>query len=191
MNIKTYYQYHPLTATIILINVMMGFVVLFSGGFTTLNLISWGALFPPLIQLQGEWYRLLTSMLLHGSLVHLLLNMYALYFIGGFMERLLGTYKYLMFYVIAGLTASLLVYFLGNPMTVTIGASGAIFGLMGGLLALTFLKPLLLPPATTNNIRFIALINIIFTFTIPNISIYGHLGGLLSGILLTFILFKK
>lgn len=185
--LNAYYERHKVTSTLILINVMMGIVVLSSGGFTINNLMSWGALNPFYVREVGEWYRIVTSMMLHGSLFHLLMNMYVLYYIGGFMERILGPTKYLFMYVISGVAASLLVVAIGDIQSVTVGASGSIFGIMGGLFLMTFIKPSWLNPQTIKSIRFLTSLNLLFTLLIPSISLEGHLGGLVSGLILFYL----
>ena len=72
---------------------MMALVVILSGGFNLLNLISWGALSPYFVFENSEWYRLITSMVLHGSIFHLIMNMYVLFYLGAFMEKILGKIK--------------------------------------------------------------------------------------------------
>jgi len=189
--INAYYERHKVTATLILINVMMGLVVLSSGGFTITNLISWGALNPYYVRVEGDWYRIVTSMLLHGSIFHLLMNMYVLYYIGGFMERILGPLKYTLMYLIAGVSASLLVVFIGNVNAVTVGASGSIFGIMGGLFLMTYVKSSWLDPQTIRSIRFITGLNLVLTILIPSISVEGHFGGLIAGLILFYVLVDK
>mgnify|MGYP001548465124 CR=1 FL=1 len=189
--INAYYEKHKVTATLILINVMMGLVVISSGGFTISNLISWGALNPYYVRVEGDWYRIVTSMLLHGSIFHLLMNMYVLYYIGGFMERILGPLKYTLMYVIAGISASLLVVLIGNVNAVTVGASGSIFGIMGGLFLMTYVKSSWLNPQTIRQIRFITGLNLILTILIPSISVEGHFGGLIAGLILFYVLVDK
>ncbi len=96
--ITNYYEKHPMTSLIILINVMMSLVVLFTGGFDNLvNLVEWGAIYPPFIRINNEWYRLLTSMFLHGSLLHVFFNMYVLFYLGALLERILSKWLFLAF----------------------------------------------------------------------------------------------
>lgn len=185
---KEYYKNHPVTSIIIIINLVMGFLVMFSGGFSIPNLISWGAIVPPLITEQGEYYRIVAAMALHGSILHLLMNSYVLFYIGGHLEKLLGPKKYLLVYLVSGIISSLFVVYFGEPNVVTIGASGAIFGVMGGLFMLTIKKASWFHPQTIRSIRNLMVINLIFTFVIPNISVLGHLGGLIAGVLLFFVI---
>lgn len=189
MNIlRHYYDQFKITTIIILANLMMGLVVLSSGGFDLENLYGWGALWPPAVLYNGEWYRIITSMLLHGNIFHLAMNMYVLFYIGGFMERILGTYKYLLLFIVSGVAAGLSVIYFGDANVITVGASGSIFGIMGALFIMTFLEQDKLPQVIVKQIRTLTLINIGFTFLIPGISVFGHLGGLIAGIGLYFIL---
>jgi rhomboid protease GluP len=186
-----YYEKNPMTSLIILINAMMAIVILATGGFNDLiNLVEWGALYPPFITFDNEWYRLLTAMFLHGSLLHVFFNMYVLFYLGALLERILGKWIFLMFYLGTGLLASFAVYALGNPNVVTVGASGAIFGIIGALFIMTYLKPYYFNPYFVRSIRSLTFINVALTFIIPQVSFYGHIGGLLSGFLLYFILVK-
>ncbi len=185
---KAYFTFHPVTTVILIINTIMALLVLFSGGFTLQNLISWGGLVPPLVTELGQYYRMLTAMALHGSILHVLMNGYVLYYIGGHLERLIGPKRYAIVYLASGILSSLFVVFFGQPNVVTVGASGAIFGVMGFLLILTFRKPTWFPPSIAKSIKNLTLINLVITFLIPNISILGHLGGIVGGALLAFIL---
>jgi rhomboid protease GluP len=185
--ILDYYEAYKITSIIIVLNVMMGIVVAASGGFTIANLYSWGALWPPAVTYQNEWYRLVTSMLLHGNVFHLLMNMYVLVYIGGFMERFIGSLRYIALYVIAGITASLAVVYLGNSNVITVGASGSIFGIMGALFLMTFIQKDALPGPIIYQIRLLTLINLGITAFIPGISIFGHLGGLITGMIIFYI----
>lgn len=129
---------------------------------------------------QGAWWQLLTSGFLHIGPLHLAFNMIALWVIGRDLERVLGSVRFLVVYLFSLLGGSLVVYLFANPVSNTAGASGAVFGLMGGL-AVVLMRLRLSPrPALT-----IILLNVIISFVVPNISILGHLGGLASGAALT------
>lgn len=189
------FKKHPVTFVILSINVVMAFVVIVLSGsifrFNQTVLINLGAIVPSYIS-QGEYYRLFTAMFLHGSVIHILMNGYFLYIIGGFVEDLLGKYKYIIIYFISGLGSSLLVWLMWvigiSDNVVTIGASGALFGLMGSLLMLTYKRPLLFTPYGIRSIRSLVVMNIIFTFLFPNISVFGHLGGFLTGVAIIYLM---
>jgi membrane associated rhomboid family serine protease len=124
----------------------------------------------------GEYYRLLTSMFLHYGILHLLLNMWALWVLGRNLEAALGPVRYAALYLLSGLGGSVAVYYFGSQHGLTAGASGAIFGLFGG-----FFVVLRRLGRDTSAIIPILVINLVFTFTVPGISMAGHLGGLAAG----------
>lgn len=124
----------------------------------------------------GEYYRLLTSMFLHYGIFHLLLNMYALWIVGGALEPLLGRARFLALYLISGLGGGVATYLFAGVSTISAGASGAVFGLFAAFYIL--MRRL---GRDTSMITMILVINLVLTFLVPNISIWGHLGGLVTG----------
>ena len=136
-----------------------------------------GGLFGPAISDGGEWYRIVTSGFLHANLLHLAFNMYVLYVLGTLLEPAIGTVRMAAIYAV-GLLGGAFGALLLTPDALTVGASGAIFGLM----AATFLI------ARDRGVQQIAsliglwvVINLVFTFAVSGISVGGHLGGLLAG----------
>lgn len=140
--------------------------------------VYFGSALVPMVVADGEWWRLITSGFLHLSISHIALNMLALYFVGPGLERVLGTWRYLSLYLLSLLGGSAAVMLFAAHNSVTGGASGAIFGLMGALLVT--LKRLKLDMRQAGTV--IAL-NLIATFAIPGISWQAHLGGLVVGAL--------
>ena len=134
-----------------------------------------GALYGPLVA-AGDWWRLITSAFLHANLIHILFNMLALWWLGGAVETVLGRGRFLALYVVSGLAGSagaLLV----TPNDVTVGASGAIFGILGAALVFERQRNYVLGGSALS----IIVLNLVLTFAVPNISIGGHLGGLAGG----------
>ncbi|MFN8222533.1 MAG: rhomboid family intramembrane serine protease [Gaiellales bacterium] len=129
----------------------------------------------------GEWWRLVTAMFLHGSIIHLFMNMLGLYLIGTVVEQALGTWRYLLVYFAAGLAGSALALWMSEPNQITVGASGAIYGVLGALLILEYMTT----GSLAGQALTILVLNFMFTLTVPNISIGGHLGGAIGGILAT------
>lgn len=145
---------------------------------------SGGILFPGVAD--GAPWQLVTSMFTHVQVFHIGLNMVALWFIGVPLERLLGRTRFLLLYLLGGLAGSVAVYWLASPNGQTLGASGAIFGLMGGLLVIVLRRG-----GDYRNVLMWLGINIVFTFAGgAGISWQGHLGGLAGGILVTLILLR-
>jgi membrane associated rhomboid family serine protease len=131
----------------------------------------------------GEWYRLVTAMFVHYGLLHLLLNMYALWILGRDLERVLGPLRFTALYLLAGLGGNVAAYLFAAPNAATAGASTAVFGLMAAIFVI--LKRLQLSVAP---ILPVIVINVIFTLTVANISVPGHLGGLAVGGIVAAIL---
>jgi len=126
---------------------------------------------------EGEPYRLLTAAFLHGGLLHLGLNMFALYFLGTLLEPAIGSSRFLAIFLISALGGSFGALLL-DPDQLTVGASGGIFGLMAAAFLVARGRGL---DALASQIGFFVIANLVFTFSIPNISIGGHLGGLVAG----------
>lgn len=126
-----------------------------------------------------QWYRLITTMFLHGSIIHIAFNMYILFAIGSVVEQYLGTMRYLGLYFLSGLAGSagaLLV----APYTPTLGASGAIFGVLGAMMILEWQVTGQLAGQAAGLIA----INLVLSFVIPGISWGAHVGGLIGGMLI-------
>jgi len=186
--IKIFFKKQPVTFILLALNTIMFFVVLFNGGFSPESLVDNGGLVPRYVTENKEYYRLLVAMFLHGGLFHFLMNSYFLYYLGSFTEKLLGSTKYAILYMISGLGSSVAVWLFSNPDVVTIGASGALYGIMGGLLILTFLKPNWFSPYGIRSIRSISIINIVLTFALGGVlSFWGHIGGFIVGIIMTYL----
>lgn len=186
-----YIKKHPVTFGLIVANTLMFFVFLFAGGFTTVNLIHFGGLVPNLVT-QGDYWRIITAMFIHASFIHFFFNTFFLYYIGGFMEKLFGSLKYGMLYFISGIGSSIFVWLFADPGSVTVGASGALYGIMAGLFLLTFIKPTWFHPQSIRSIRLMVAINAFFTFASVlndgNISAWGHLGGFIVGAIVTYFI---
>ena len=139
----------------------------------------------------GEWWRLLTPTVLHGSLMHLLFNSYALYVLGTDVEYAFGVRRFLAIYVLAGLGGSMASYVF-NPQSLSVGASGAIFGLLGALAARIFAARSVLSREAVKmqfgQIGSLLALNLFFGFTVPNIDNAAHIGGLIVGALVGLLL---
>lgn len=151
----------------------------FNQNHTTAVFRDW-LLLPQTVAQDGSFYRLLTATFLHYGLLHLVLNMLALYLVGPYLERLLGPWRYVAIYLLAALGGSVAVYAFGARFTAVVGASGAIFGLFAA--ALLLVRELGFDPRT---LIATIVINFVLTFSIPDISKLGHLGGFVVGGLAT------
>jgi membrane associated rhomboid family serine protease len=134
----------------------------------------------------GEYWRLVTSGFLHFGLIHLLFNMFVLYILGGMLEPALGRLRFGIVYFVSMLAGSFGALLLSAPNTLTAGASGAVFGMMGA--AVIVMRNRGINPMESGLGLWIGL-NLLITFTIPGISIGGHIGGLLGGGLAALVMF--
>jgi membrane associated rhomboid family serine protease len=137
-----------------------------------------------------QWYRLLTAMFLHASLAHIGLNMLSLYFVGVVTERIFGRGRFALIYFASGIIAGLTQYFLTSPVEPSLGASGAIFGIFGAFGAFIILRREQIrgAGAIIGQWVFFLAINLVFSFSSPQIALYDHLGGIVSGFLLGVLL---
>ena len=134
-----------------------------------------GALFGPFLA-DGEYWRLLTAGFLHFSLIHVAVNMFSLYILGRDVEITLGTARFVGIYLASLLGGSAMVMLFENPNAINAGASGAIFGLMGATLVVV-----LRAKVPAGFVLGVIGLNIVLSLTIPNISLWAHLGGLVFG----------
>ncbi len=160
----------------------------FQGGSTSnLVLVLLGANFRPLVE-QGQVWRFFTSMFLHIGFQHILFNAYALFIFGAETERIFGRTRFLVIYVLSGLFGSL-ASFAFSGATISAGASGAIFGIVGMQVAYFYRYRDMLGTFGRSrliNVGIIVAINIFFGMSMPGIDNWAHLGGLISGTLIAF-----
>jgi len=178
----------PATMVLIALNIAVYLITVYQGGGINLpggQLFSDWAL-QGLAVSNGDWWRLATTMFLHGSILHIGFNMLALYWIGTIVEQAIGTPRFLLVYIVSGLAGSAGALWFSSAFAVTVGASGAIFGLIGALLILEYLAT----GSLMGQAMVLILVNLAFTFAVPGISIGGHLGGLAGGIVATYAMMR-
>ena len=134
----------------------------------------------------GEWYRLVTGGFMHAGIIHIGMNMLVLWLVGSQLERVLGHARYLALYFACLLAGSFAVM-LASPGDLTVGASGAIFGLFGAMFA--FQRDRGINPMQSG-LGGLIILNLVITFAIPGIAIAGHIGGLLGGFVTGWLLFQ-
>jgi membrane associated rhomboid family serine protease len=159
---------------------------LFGGGGP---LVEAGAVAGPLVA-QGEWYRILTSAFLHLGLLHLAFNMYALYLFGPIVEQMYGHLEYLVIYLLCAAGGSVLTI-LAAPNQAAAGASGAIFGLFGLAFVVGRRHKVMLGPqarALLSQVGLLLVVNLVITFSVSGISWTGHVGGMIVGAVIGFLL---
>jgi rhomboid protease GluP len=131
----------------------------------------------------GQWYRLLTVALTHAGWMHLIFNMLALYSIGTPVEIFVGKFRFAIIFTGSLLAASFTSTYLGPHNTYAVGASGAVFGLFGALFVIGKKSG-----ANYQNIAGIIIVNLLITFTVPGIDWRAHVGGLVGGVVITYVL---
>jgi membrane associated rhomboid family serine protease len=189
---------NAVTLGLIGVNVAVAVIELASGSsssFTNNSIFEKGSLFASgfvdanqhlLGVAHGQWWRLFTAMFLHASFFHLAVNMYSLYFVGSIMEQVIGRWRFLLLYLASGLAGSAGALVL-SPTTPTVGASGAIFGVLGGLFILERRRHI----ATGGQVAGLIVLNLVITFAFSSsISVGGHVGGLIGGMILMLALLQ-
>jgi membrane associated rhomboid family serine protease len=134
----------------------------------------------------GEWYRLISGGFMHAGIIHIGMNMLVLWLVGAQLERVLGHARYLSLYV-ASLMAGSFAVMLASPGDLTVGASGAIFGLFGAMFA--FQRDRGINPMQSG-LGGLIILNLVITFAIPGIAIAGHIGGLVGGFATGWLMFQ-
>lgn len=175
-----------ITYILIFINIVM-FVLMYmlgNGSENTNTLIDFGANYI-LLTKAGEYYRLITSGFLHIGVIHLLLNMYSLYIVGSQVEYFYGKIKYIIIYLFSLIMGSLFTVALSSVNTVSAGASGAIFGLLGSILYFGIKYRGYIGNSLVNQIVPVVVLNLIIGFTTPGIGNAAHIGGLIGGYLIS------
>ncbi|SCB95655.1 rhomboid family intramembrane serine protease [Weissella bombi] len=192
-NFKTAWRQAPVTVSLVIIMVIVYAIeVIISRQIDVLTpvLYKMGALFTPAVILFGQWWRLLAAGFLHVTLMHLVLNMITLYYLGRLLEQYFGSIKFSVSYLLALLTGSLTSLAFGAVNTISAGASGAIFGLFGMIFILGILDKGGYWLEQAKTLMIFLILSLIPVFFGSNIAITAHIGGLVSGFLLTPILLK-
>jgi len=183
-----------MTAAIVLTAVNALVFILLSFGGRTDNLyymIEKGASYAPFIFEDGEYYRLFTSMFMHFDFEHLMSNMFSLLVIGRYLEPLVGKLRFLLIYILSGLGGNIIscwIEFAREDYAVSVGASGAVFGLMGALLCLVILNRGRIGTITKQGMYFMVAASLYSGFSSPSVDNVAHIGGLICGIWITAIL---
>jgi rhomboid protease GluP len=184
----------PLTTSLIAINIAVFLLMVFTGVSavdpTPRDIVRWGANYAP-FTLQGQAWRLITSVFLHIGLIHILANMWALWNLGALAEMIFGPKFYLPIYLLTGIAGNIasLAIHRGAPGA---GASGAIFGLAGAMISVLKLAPINAPRnamrGTLRSLLWFAVFNLLFGQAVPGIDNAAHIGGFLCGLILGALL---
>lgn len=160
----------------------------------TMFMLKHGAMFAPFVMEGGEYYRLVTSIFIHFGIGHIANNMLVLFVLGDNMERALGSVKYLIFYLLCGVGANIVSMYWGmsDPVqAVGAGASGAIFGVIGGLLYAVMINKGRLDDLSTRQLVAVIVFSLYFGFTSTGVDNVAHVSGLVIGIILAAVMYRK
>lgn len=185
-----------ITYSLIAINIFVFIIMELSGGTTNIsNLIKFGAIDSYSFLKQGEYYRIISSMFIHIGAMHLLYNIFGLYVFGTRIEKYIKRWEFIILYVVSGIVGSMLgvgVDLLSERMTVSAGASGAIYGLIGAILVYSKVFKKNIGGLTSYTIIILFIIGIGFGTLKPEISNLAHLGGFIGGaIVATLFCYRK
>ena len=174
---KQYVSYYPIVTTLLAINIIVYFITIIPGFGD--KVLFWGMSVNGYIT-DGEWWRIVTAMFLHGSFTHILFNSFSLFVFAPDLERLLGKGRFIITYLAAGIAGNILTLIVHHAGYASVGASGAIFGVFGAFAALVYftrknfpqLKQVVLP---------LIVISVVMTFLSSGVNVTAHLGGLVTG----------
>lgn len=178
-------RFTPITYTLILIYIVIWLcMILYLNRFSDVKLLEVGGLVHFNV-VHGEWYRLISSMFLHFNFEHILMNMLSLFIFGKIVESIIGSWRMLIIYIISGLYGNF-VSLSFNTTTISVGASGAIFGLIGSIFVIMYLSKNF-NKKMIGQLLIALVVLIVFSLFMSNINIMAHLGGFISGVLITLI----
>lgn len=187
------FRREPATIFLIILNVLV-FLVSESAGSSqdVMHMLDLGAAYTPLITENGEVYRLFTSMFLHFGISHLMNNMLVLFVLGSRLERAVGKLRFLAVYLFGGTAANIISMFLElktGEYSVSAGASGAVFAVMGAMIYIMLRNRGRLEDLTVRQILIMAAFSLYFGFTSTGVDNTAHVGGLLAGLVLAALLY--
>lgn len=192
---KKYRIKAPCTILLAAVNVIVFFILTFQGMTEDGRfLLEHGAMYVPVVASQGEYYRLFTSIFLHFGFEHLMNNMVMLVLIGWNLEIEVGKIKFIMIYILSGLGGNILSAWWEiqtGDYTVSAGASGAIFGIIGALLYVAIRNRGRIGDITGRGLVFMIVLSLYYGFTSSGVDNMAHIGGLISGFILGILLYWK
>lgn len=192
-NFKQYTRWYPITTAVLAIQLIMYVWMEFASGTDNIEtLVRFGALVND-SPYSGEYWRYLASMFLHSGFDHLLFNSFSLFVFAPPLERMLGKWKYSLFYLGSGFIANLatILFYKGPDTIVSVGASGAIYGVFAAYLFIFLFFRKALDKQSSSTIITIVVVGFIYTFLIPQVNYYAHIGGFIGGFLLFTPLLRR
>lgn len=184
-----------ITISLVVINIVIFLLMEITTGSTLDNdvLIPWGAVYTPYIE-GGQYWRLFTAMFLHSGIQHLLNNMLVLLVLGTTIEPEIGKIRYLVIYLLGGVAGNIVscwFYLRGGTNVVSVGASGAIFAVMGAVIWVIIRNKGRVANLSLFQMLVMLAISLYFGFVATNVANTAHIGGLIAGFLLAVILYRK
>lgn len=188
---REYIRLYSVISTILAINI---FLFLVSTNFQVkLRLFGFAALTDNPLFI-GQWWRYVTSIFLHHGIGHLLFNGFSLFLFAPYLERLLGKVRFIILYLAGGIAGNILSVALASktwPYMVSVGASGAIYGLFGAYVFMTIYRKRYIDAHSSRMVTIILVIGVIYSLIVPNINLLAHLGGFVGGYLISLLLFRQ
>lgn len=186
-NFKQYLKFYPVVSTLIAINLLFFFI-------TMIPIIGdqfyYFGMHINLLIAEGQWWRVITSMFLHGGFLHLLFNMFSLFLFGPELESIAGKVRFITIYLLSGVFGNVATFIFENAGYASVGASGALYGIFGAYAALVYYTRNTMPQLR-QIIMPIIIIGLIMSFLQPNqINLSAHLGGLITGFIIGLVYFS-
>ncbi|WP_174615745.1 rhomboid family intramembrane serine protease [Virgibacillus ihumii] len=179
-SIKEFKQFYPIVSTLVIIHLVLWLICDFLQLPFAVQLESWGSGNNYYIY-QGQYWRLITPIFLHAGLTHALFNSFALVLFGPALEQMLGKYKFILAYFTAGIAGNIATFLLGPPIYISVGASGAIYGLFGIYMFMVAFRKHLIDQNNSQIIVVIFVIGAVMTFIQPGVNVYAHVFGFIGG----------
>ncbi|WP_282935869.1 rhomboid family intramembrane serine protease [Paenibacillus sp. RC67] len=187
-SLKQYIRLYPVNTAIIVIQLLvMAGMTIYGSSKDNSTLIRFGAMFD-LPRMEPELWRYVTSIFVHIGFEHLLFNSFAIYVFAAPLERMFGSFRYAVFYLLSGIAGNIASALLHKDYYIGAGASGAIYGVYAAYLYLSVFRKDLIDYQTKQTVRIIVIIGFIYSVVIPNVDIYAHLGGFVGGLLFTALM---
>lgn len=192
-NWKSYLRYYPFTSLLLIVNIVMFLVMTFNGGSTNnITLLEYGAV-TNLEPFRSEEWRYIAAVFLHNGFDHLFFNSFAILVITPPLERIMGTFKYALLYLMSGILGNVIsVAYYTNVVgknTILVGASGAIYGVYGAFLYIALFQNHLMDEASRKMLYTLLIMGIMFSFA-PGIGWVAHFGGMISGFFIYGLLIR-
>ena len=196
MHNKNYYDSKPyITMAVIAVNIIVFAVMsIFGNTLDAQYMAEHGAMYPPYVAENGQYWRLFTSMFMHFGLMHILNNMVMLGAVGRIVEIAMGHIRFLIVYIAAGICGSVLSYVVmlhNNDYAVSAGASGAIFGMVGALVWIVIVNRGFYEGISRQQVIFMVILMIYYGVSTSGVDNWDHLGGLAGGFIISIVLYRK